>query len=246
MKVRFSDRSGYVREGRFDGDRIHAAGRSFTPEQVAWLPPSHSTKVICLARNVATHAAEHDSEVPDRPSYFLKPPSSLAAHRSTVTIPEAIDSVEYEAELAAVIARQVTNVEQPAVDKVVAGLTCMNDLSNRADQRRELNWVRGKAFDGAAPIGPGLVDPGEVPSDASIELSINGEVVQSGRRSEYEFDLESVLVDLSRYLTLEPGDVIALGTPAGVGPIEHGDSVNVSIEGIGTLSHTVEYASHEE
>lgn len=242
MHVRFCDPSGYPRQGRFDGDHIVAGGHSYDPMAVTWLPPSRPTKIVCLARNIAAHAAEHDSEVPERPAYFLKPPSSLAGHRSTVTIPRAIDAVEYEAELAAVIGEQVHSIAPEEALDTVAGLTCMNDLSNRADQRRELNWVRGKAFDGAAPIGPGLVDVTEVPAEASIELRINGEVRQSGDRGMYEFDLQTVIADISQYVTLEPGDVIALGTPEGVGPIGHGDRVDIDIEGIGTLTHWVEYA----
>ncbi|MFW6153503.1 MAG: fumarylacetoacetate hydrolase family protein [Halobacteriota archaeon] len=241
MFVRVRDAAGYPREGALEDGSIDLGDRLVDPSSVEWLPPCTPSKVICLARNVAAHAAEHDSIVPSRPEYFLKPPSSIAAHGSTVRVPSAIDEVEYEAELAAVIARQASNVDREAAMSVVDGLTCMNDLSNRADQRSELNWVRGKAFDGAAPLGPGLVDPDAVPPDATIELRVNGEARQHGSRDEYAFDLETVIADLTRYVTLERGDVIALGTTAGVGPLADGDRVAIEIEGIGTLRHDVVY-----
>lgn len=241
MHVRVRDPSGYVRTGTFDGTVIDIGDRSYRPESITWLAPSTPTKIVCLARNNAAHAAEHDAEVPDRPEYFLKPPSALAAHRGTVVLPSAIDRVEYEAELAAVIDRQLTACDPDEAMDGVAGLTCLNDLSNRADQRAELNWVRGKAFDGAAVVGPGVVDPANVPADASIELAVNGTVRQHGNRADYVFDLPTAIAELTDYLTLEPGDIVALGTTAGVGPLEDGDEVSITIDGIGTLAHSIEY-----
>lgn len=241
MDVRVLDPAGYEREGTLHDGTVYLGDGDWRPASVTFLPPASPTKIVCLARNVAAHAAEHDAEVPSRPSYFLKPPSALAAHRGTVVIPPAIDGVEYEAELAAVVGRQLTGVDEADAVAGLAGLTIMNDLSNRADQRRELNWVRGKAFDGAAPLGPGLVDPEAVPEDARIELRVNGEVRQRGSRADYAFALPTVLADLTRYVTLEPGDVVAMGTPAGVGPLDDGDEVAITIEGIGTLEHGVRY-----
>ena len=242
MRVRYLDDGRQPRWGRYEDGHIVTGEGRIDATSVIWLPPAIPSKIICLARNVAAHAAERDAEVPERPEYFLKPPSALSAHGGTVRVPGPIESVDYEAELAAVIGEHARGVEVDNALDVVAGLTCMNDLSNRADQRRELNWVRGKAFDGSAPLGPGLVDPEHVPSDASITLSVNGERRQHGTRADYEFDLETVIVDVTRYLTLEPGDVIALGTTAGVGPLDDGDGVTIDIEGIGTLAHEVRYA----
>jgi 2-keto-4-pentenoate hydratase/2-oxohepta-3-ene-1,7-dioic acid hydratase in catechol pathway len=122
---------------------------------------------------------------------------------------------------------------------VVAGFTCMNDVSNRDDQRREQNWVRGKAFDNAAPLGPVLATPEEVPADASVELSVNGDRKQSGDRSQLAFDVPTLIEEITTYLTLEAGDVIATGTPDGVGPLSDGDTVGVTVEGVGTLRHDV-------
>jgi len=123
---------------------------------------------------------------------------------------------------------------------VVAGFTCMNDVSNRDDQDREQNWVRGKAFDGAAPLGPPDGDPDEVPADASVELRVNnGETKQSSDRSYLMFDVPTLIEEITTYLTLEPGDVISTGTPEGVGALSDGDTVEVEIEGVGTLEHDV-------
>lgn len=242
MHGRVLDPAGRIRAGVVTPSGIDVGDDVLDPETVTWLPPCEPTKIICLARNVAAHAAEHDAEVPDRPEYFLKPPSALAAHNGTIAIPEAIESVEYEAELAAVIGRPTRNVSPEEAMASVAGLTCMNDLSNRTDQRQEINWVRGKAFDGSAPIGPVLVDHEEVPADASIELRVDGEVHQRGSRDEYAFDLQTAIADCSRYLTLEPGDVIAMGTTAGVGPVPDGALIELEIDGIPALNHRVTYA----
>lgn len=242
MQVRVRDPGGHPRVGTYDGDAVHLGGAAWRPGEVSWLPPAEPSKIVCLARNVAAHAHERDAEVPDRPAYFLKPPSSVVAHRGTAVVPAAIEAVEYEAELAAVVGRQLAGAGAEEAMDALAGLTVMNDLSNRADQRRELNWVRGKAFDAAAPLGPGLVEPSAVPPDADIELRVNGAVRQRGSRDEYRFDLPTVLEDLTRYVTLEPGDIVALGTPAGVGPLADGDEVAITIEGIGTLEHGVRYA----
>lgn len=241
MHVRVLDPAGRIRSGTAAGSTVAVGDETFSDDEVTWLPPSDPSKVICLARNVAAHAAEHDATVPARPEYFFKPPSSLAAHEGTVSIPSPIDEVEYEAELAAVIGRSMRAVTPEAALDGVAGLTCLNDLSNREDQRQELNWVRGKGFDGAAPVGPGIVDLESVPPAATIELRVDGTVEQTGTREEYAFDLETAIAEVSRYMTLDPGDIIALGTTAGVGPIPAGATIEIDIEGIPTLRHHVVY-----
>jgi 2-keto-4-pentenoate hydratase/2-oxohepta-3-ene-1,7-dioic acid hydratase in catechol pathway len=115
----------------------------------------------------------------------------------------------------------------------------MNDLSNRDDQRQETNWVRGKAFDGAAPTGPVVVPPAAVPADATVECRVNGRRRQHATRDQMVFSVPELLAEVSRYLTLDPGDVVATGTPDGVGPVEPGDRLELSVEGVGTLEHTV-------
>jgi len=204
------------------------------------LPPAEPTKIVCIGRNYADHAAELDNDVPDRPLLFLKPPNALASHGDEITVPAGKDRIDWEAEIAVVIGEQCKDVDADDAMDVVAGFTCMNDVSNRDDQDREQNWVRGKAFDGAAPLGPVMATPDEVPADASVvELRVNGETKQSSDRSYLMFDVPTLIEEITTYLTLEPGDVISTGTPEGVGALSDGDTVEVEIEGVGTLEHDV-------
>jgi 2-keto-4-pentenoate hydratase/2-oxohepta-3-ene-1,7-dioic acid hydratase in catechol pathway len=242
-RVRFRDPTGSVRTGEWTDDGVVAGGRSYDPGEVDVLPPADPSKVVCIGRNYVDHAAEHDAEVPDRPLVFLKGPNAVAAPDGTVELPEGLAEkrIEHEAELGVVIGEQARSVSESEAMDVVEGFTCVNDLSNRTDQRKEKNWIRGKAFDGAAPVGPVLATPEEVPEDAAIELRVNGEVRQSGTRKEMVFGVTELVAELSGYLTLEPGDVIATGTPEGVGELEDGDRIEVEIEGIGTLEHGIEF-----
>ena len=241
--ARFRDPAGSVREGRYDPDSDTVSfgndEYAFDDPQIDLLPPADPTKIVCVGRNYADHAAEFDNEIPDRPLLFLKAPNALASHGSTVTLPEGKERIDWEAELAVVIGEACTDVAVEDAMDVVAGFACMNDLSNRDDQNREQNWVRGKAFDNAAPLGPVLATPDEVPHDASVELHVNGERKQTGDRSQLAFDVPTLIAEITTYLTLETGDVIATGTPDGVGPLADGDAVEIDIEGVGTLEHTV-------
>ncbi|MBP1922030.1 2-keto-4-pentenoate hydratase/2-oxohepta-3-ene-1,7-dioic acid hydratase in catechol pathway [Halorubrum alkaliphilum] len=241
--ARFRDPAGSVREGRYDPDDHTVSFGSdeyaFDDPAIDVLPPAEPTKIACVGRNYADHAAELDNEVPDRPLLFLKAPNALASHGSTVTLPGGKDRLDWEAELAVVIGESCADVDADDAMDVVAGFTCMNDLSNRDDQHREQNWVRGKAFDNAAPLGPVLATPDEVPDDATVELRVNGERKQHGNRSQLAFDVPTLIEEITTYMTLEAGDVIATGTPDGVGRLSDGDAVAIEIEGVGTLEHTV-------
>ena len=241
--ARFRDPAGSVREGRYDPETETVAfgddEYAFDDPTIDVLPPVDPSKIVCVGRNYADHAAEMDNEVPDRPLLFLKPPNTLAGHGDTVTVPAGKDRVDWEAELAVVIGESCKHVAAADAMDVVAGFTCMNDVSNRDDQNREQNWVRGKAFDNAAPLGPVVATPDEVPADAAVELRVDGETKQSGDRSQLMFDVPTLIEEITTYLTLEAGDVIATGTPDGVGPLSDGDTVAVSVEGVGTLEHDV-------
>lgn len=204
------------------------------------LAPCEPSKIVCVGRNYADHAAEMGNAVPDRPLLFLKPPNTIATHGSTVTLPSGKERIDWEAEIAVVMGEQAKSVAREDAMASVAGFTCLNDLSNREDQQREQNWVRGKAFDNAAPLGPCLATPDSVPDDASIELRVNGERKQSGSRDDFIFDVPALIEEITTFLTLEPGDVIATGTPDGVGPLADGDSVAIAVEGVGVLEHDVE------
>ncbi|QHS16816.1 fumarylacetoacetate hydrolase family protein [Halopenitus persicus] len=239
-RIRFRDPAGSTRVGEYDeSGTIEAAGRTYDVDAVDVLPPCEPTKIVCIGRNYAAHAEELGNDVPDRPLLFLKPPNALAGHGDTVTLPAGKESIEHEAELGVVIGQQCRNVDAADAEDVIAGYTCVNDVSNRDDQRREQNWVRGKAFDNAAPIGPVLATPEEVPDDASVRSFVNGERRQDGSLDLMIFEIPELIAEITTYLTLEPGDVIATGTPEGVGPLTDGDAVAIEIEGVGRLEHSV-------
>ena len=238
-RVRFRDPAGSTREGRWGDDGLQFGGRTYDPGEVDVLAPSEPTKIVCVGRNYAEHAEEMGSEIPDRPMLFLKPPNCVAGHGDTVALPAGKECIDHEAELAVVISEQCRNVPEDDAMDVVAGYTCANDLSNRDDQNREQNWVRGKAFDNAAPMGPVLVPPEDVPDDAAIRLRVNGETRQDSSIEHFIFTVSELITEITTYLTLEPGDVIMTGTPEGVGPLSDGDRVEVEIEGVGTLEHDV-------
>lgn len=237
--VRFRDPAGTVRTGQWFDDSVSFASRTYALREIDVLPPCEPTKIVCIGLNYADHAEEEGEEIPERPMLFLKPPNTLSGHGDTVTLPAGKERVDFEAELGVVIGEQCRNVAAKDADRVIAGYTCVNDVSNRDDQRQEQNWVRGKAFDNAAPIGPAVVTPNDVPEDAGIELRTNGKVQQESSRDQFIFSVPELIEEITAYLTLEPGDVISTGTTSGVGPLTDGDHVEIEIEGIGTLEHGV-------
>jgi 2-keto-4-pentenoate hydratase/2-oxohepta-3-ene-1,7-dioic acid hydratase in catechol pathway len=238
-RVRFRDPAGAVRSGEWHGDGVSFGGERYALDEVEILPPVEPSKIVCIGLNYADHAAERDSEIPDRPLLFFKTPNTVAAHGDTVTLPAGKDRIDWEAELGVVVGEQCRNVDAADAMDVVAGFTCLNDISNRDDQDREQNWVRGKAFDGAAPMGPVVADPEHVPADARVTLRVDGETMQDSTRDNLIFSVPELVEEISAYLTLEPGDVISTGTPAGVGALSDGDRVEVEIAGVGTLEHDV-------
>ncbi|WP_226479304.1 fumarylacetoacetate hydrolase family protein [Natrinema amylolyticum] len=239
--VRFRDPAGAVRRGEYENGTVHFANESYAlaSDDIDVLPPSEPSKVVCIGRNYADHADEMGSDLPDRPLLFLKPPNALAGHGDTVTAPAGKERIDYEAELGVVIGEQCRHVPEADAMDVVEGFTCLNDVSNREDQNREQNWIRGKAFDGAAPIGPVLATPDEVPDDAFVRSRVNGELKQDGSREQLIFSIPELIAEITTYLTLEPGDVIATGTPEGVGPLSDGDEIEIEVEGVGTLEHSI-------
>ncbi|MDL0121740.1 MULTISPECIES: fumarylacetoacetate hydrolase family protein [Halobacterium] len=239
-RMRFRTPAGAVRVGEYDPDAevVAAAGRAFDRASVDVLPPCDPSKVVCVGRNYAAHADERDADVPDRPLLFLKPPTAVAGHGDATPLPPNT-RVEHEAELAVVIGTQARNLDAGAAMAAVEGYTVANDVSNRTDQDREQNWVRGKAFDGSCPLGPVVATPDEVPDDATVTLDVNGERRQSGSISQFVFDVPTLLAEITAFVTLRPGDVVLTGTPPGVGELTDGDRVAASVEGVGTLEHTV-------
>jgi len=237
--VRFQQHEGdLVRAGELKGVEIYADGEVFALERVHLLPPCVPSKIVCVGRNYAAHAEEMGNEVPLHPLLFFKPPSALIGSGADIILPDSSE-VHYEAELAVVIGTRCRNVSARDAMEVISGYTCMNDVSDRQAQAWEKNWVRAKGFDTSAPLGPALVTPDEVRDPFHVMLRLNGDVRQDGWTSAFIFPVPVLIETISRIMTLEPGDVIATGTPAGVGCLAAGDVVEVEIDGIGTLRNTV-------
>jgi 2-keto-4-pentenoate hydratase/2-oxohepta-3-ene-1,7-dioic acid hydratase in catechol pathway len=239
MRARFIDPTGRVRDGDVEDGRARFGNRAYDLEEVELLAPCQPSKIVCVGLNYEGHIDERGVEAPDRPSLFLKPPNAVAGPGDRVPLLAGKERVEQEAELGVVIGEQCRHVDREEAMRVVEGYTCVCDVSNRDDQRSEKNWVRGKAFDSAAPIGPWIAPVDEVPEDATIASRVNGQTRQESTIDESIFDVETLIEEITRYLTLEPGDVISTGTPRGVSTLEAGDQIEIEIEGIGVLENTV-------
>ena len=208
------------------------------------LAPATPTKIIGVGRNYRAHAAELGHEVPDEPILFFKPPSALAGHRDVIRHPGHLsDLVHHEGELAVVLGKTARFVPAEEASSVIIGYTVINDVTARDLQRRDVQFTRAKGFDTFAPMGPWL-DTDFVPGSQRLTVEVNGAMRQDSRLDQMVFSVGEVISRISRVMTLEPGDVIATGTPAGVGPLLPGDAVGVTIEGLGTLENTVEAEAH--
>ena len=208
-------------------------------DEVELLAPCQPTKIVAIGRNYAAHAAEHGVEVPAEPLFFLEPPSAVIGPGAAILYPDQLTQrVEHEAELAVVIGRQARGVQRKEASEFVWGYTCANDVTARDLQRRDGQWTRGKGFDTFCPLGPWIV-PDLDTSDLRVSCRVNGELRQDGRTKNMIFSIEELIAHVSAVMTLEPGDVLLTGTPAGVGPLWPGDRVAVEVEGIGLLENEV-------
>lgn len=208
-------------------------------EQVKLLPPVKPGKIICIARNYAAHAQEHNSPVPDVPMLFLKPPSSLIGSEEIIVLPPQSQQVEHEAELAVVIGQQGRWIPPEQALEHVYGYTIANDVTARDLQRRDGQWGRAKGFDTFCPLGP-WIETDFDPSDRLITCNINGEMRQMASTRDMVFSIRQLIAFISSVMTLEIGDILLTGTPAGVGALLPGDQVEIIIEGIGTLKNQVQ------
>ena len=212
-------------------------------EPGVWLAPAHPTKILCVGRNYGAHAAELGNEVPSEPLLFLKPPSAVVGEGEAIVYPVGqSELVHHEGELGVVIGKRARHLSADEVQDAIFGYTVVNDVTARDLQRRDVQFTRGKGFDTFAPIGP-WVDTDFIPRDQRITVSVNGELRQDGRLNEMVFGVPELLMRMSRVMTLEPGDVIATGTPAGVDVLVPGDVVVVEIDGLGKLTNRVEAES---
>jgi 2-keto-4-pentenoate hydratase/2-oxohepta-3-ene-1,7-dioic acid hydratase in catechol pathway len=208
-------------------------------EDARLLAPVEPSKVVCVGRNYKEHAAELGNAMPTEPLLFLKAPSAIVGHGDAIELPTQSERVEHEGELAVVIGRKCRSLaedEDPL--SYVLGYTCVNDVTARDLQRKDVQFTRAKSFDTFCPVGPYFVT-GLDPADLRVETRVNGEVRQSGRTSAMAFPVTFLIRYISNVMTLNPGDLIATGTPAGVGPLLDGDTVEVEVEGVGTLRNQV-------
>lgn len=202
------------------------------------LPPILPGKIICVGRNYIAHAKEHDAEIPEIPLIFLKPPSSIIGPGDTILLPPQSQQVEHEAELAVVIGRRGRRIPHDEATNYILGYTIANDITARDLQRNDHQWTRAKGFDTFCPIGPWISTKFD-PSDALINCYVNDEMRQMASSRDMVFNVRQLIAFISSVMTLEPGDLILTGTPAGVSPLAEGDVVKVTIEGIGTLENWV-------
>lgn len=220
-------------------------GRRFRLEDVRLLAPViPRSKVVCVGKNYADHVAEMKSVtgggVPEEPLLFMKPNTSVIGPGDTIVRPSISERVEHEGELALIIGAVAKDVPEERALEYVYGFTCANDVSARDIQVKDGQWTRGKSFDTFCPLGPVIETDPENIENMRVTTRVNGEVRQDGNTSQLIFSLARIVAHASQAFTLLPGDVILTGTPAGVGPLESGDVVEVEIEGIGILRNTVQ------
>jgi 2-keto-4-pentenoate hydratase/2-oxohepta-3-ene-1,7-dioic acid hydratase in catechol pathway len=230
---------GTVREiaGEIWGDR-QTTGREWSVTAVRFVAPSWPSKIICMAKNYMDHAAEMNSEAPKSPVIFSKPPSSIIAPEDAIVLPRISQRVDFEGELALIIGRRCSHPRSSDdIRPFIAGYTCLNDVTARDLQRVDGQYTRAKGFDTFCPFGP-VVETAHPAAETTIETFVNGARKQSGRVADMVFSMDAVFRWIAEAMTLEPGDVISTGTPAGVGPLVAGDVVEVRIGGIGTLRNT--------
>jgi 2-keto-4-pentenoate hydratase/2-oxohepta-3-ene-1,7-dioic acid hydratase in catechol pathway len=196
------------------------------------------SKIVCVGRNYAEHAKELGNAVPERPLLFFKPPSAIIGPGEAIILPPASSRVEHEAEIGVVIGRRLRHADRAGAEAGIRGFTCVNDVTARDLQKTDGQWARAKGFDTFCPVGPDVVG-GLDWRTLEVIGRVNGEERQRGATSQMLFDIPSLLVYISGVMTLEPGDLVATGTPAGVGPLAPGDVVEVEIPGVGILSNPV-------
>ncbi|MVN89255.1 DUF2437 domain-containing protein [Deinococcus sp. HMF7620] len=231
--------------GELEGETVHLRAGMLGPRTgeaapytpAALLAPAEPSKIVCVGRNYLDHIRELGNDavgLPTEPGIFLKGPNALAEPGGAVTRPDWTENFHFEGELAAVIGTRASHLSPETALSAVAGYTCGLDLTARDLQKTDLQWFRAKAADRFCPLGPQLVTDLD-PRDLRVQTRVNGEIRQDSHTSHMIFDLPAILTYITRYVTLEPGDVVLTGTPEGVGPLERGDVVEVEVQGVGVL-----------
>ena len=254
MKIaRYLGQDGEILEGVVEGDEIEEisgldamlkGGRRLgAPRKLAevqLMPWGLARKIVIVGKNYVDHARELASEVPKEPLLSMKPTSGLIGHGQAIVLPPQTVSgdVQHESELAVVIGKRLRRASESECTKAIAGITCLNDVTARDIQKREGQWTRAKGFDTFCPVGPWVV-VGLDWRDLRVQCRVNGVVKQDGRTRDQVFPLPKLLSFITAGMTMEPGDLVSTGTPAGVGPLKAGDTVEVEVEGVGVLRNEV-------
>ncbi len=206
--------------------------------EIEILTPCTPSKIICVGVNYKSHAIEMGHVLPDEPLIFLKPATAAIAHEGEIVKPKMSNRVDYEAEAALVIGKKAFNIEPEEAKDYIFGITCLNDVTARDLQKKDGQWTRAKSFDTFAPFGPCIATDLNYDS-LDIELKHNGVVKQASNTSDFIFNCSKIVSFISQIMTLLPGDIIATGTPSGIGGVESGDTIEVKVEGVGVLRNTV-------
>lgn len=248
VRFRFGDRiaTGIVEHGSDDVQVLRGTffedplptGERVPLDDVRLLAPMLPSKLVCVGKNYAAHAAEFGMQVPDEPLLFLKPSTAVIGPGDVIDLPPVSRRVDYEGELAVVIGRIAKNVRAEDANRVILGFTCANDLTLRDLQKTDDQWARAKGFDGSCPLGP-WVETEVDPTDVVVETRLNGDVRQHASTADLAFGVAGLIEYITAFMTLLPGDVLLTGTPEGVGRLASGDVVEVEVEGVGTLRNEV-------
>ena len=223
----------------FNFEKSEPLDTGFPLDEVKLLAPVTPSKIVCVGRNYREHAAELGNKMPDEPLLFLKAPSAVVGPEGRIELPVASQQVEHEGELGVVIGRTARNISETddPLDYVF-GYTCVNDVTARDLQRKDVQFTRGKSFDTFCPVGPWIVTDLD-PANATVTTRLNGEVKQNGNTADMAFSVAFLIRYISAIMTLFPGDLIATGTPAGVSRMKHGDVVEIEVSGVGILRNQV-------
>jgi 2-keto-4-pentenoate hydratase/2-oxohepta-3-ene-1,7-dioic acid hydratase in catechol pathway len=223
--------------GTFFEDPV-PTGEEVALDDVLLLAPVLPSKLVCVGKNYAAHAAEFGMEVPEEPLLFLKPSTAVIGPNDPIRLLPISRRIDYEGELAVVIGRLARNVRSEDAYQVILGYTCANDVTLRDLQRTDDQWARAKGFDGSCPLGP-WIETDVDPNDVFVETRLNGDVRQRASTVDLAFGVATLIEYITAFMTLLPGDVILTGTPEGVGKLEAGDVVEVEVEGVGVLRNEV-------
>lgn len=215
------------------------AGETVTGEGHDLLPPVLPSKIVAIGLNYKDHAAEQNKPVPSEPMMFLKPPTAVIGPNDLIVLPQGVGRIDHEAEVGVVIGNRARHITEADALRYVFGITCVNDVTARELQKKDVQYTRAKGFDTFAPIGPCIAAGLDLRSPIAVEGWVNGERRQSSTTAELIFGIPRLIAHITAVMTLLPGDIISTGTPAGIGPLRAGDRVTIKVAGVGELSNRV-------